>query len=792
MKKLWVTILLVAIVSLLFTFIATKRAVIRKDYKVEDGVLNLSNTDISTGQFPLAGKWEFYWHQLLRPGEYPVFAPSYISVPTLWNDIDLNGRPLSSNGYATYKLTVILPPQHPEMGLEIPDVYSSHSFYLNDSLVAQNGRPGINKESTTPFWNTKFIKVPANKDTLVLLMQVANYWHSKGGTYRAPVLGSYAQFKSHVDFNWGLDILVAGCFLMCGLFSFALYLFSRTNISILFFSLFCAAYFYRVIGGEPYILHQFWPSLSWFVTIRLEYVSLALYVAFFVQYIRSLYPEESTAIIINVLFWVCIAYAALIVFAPVVLFTSILPVYLVSLFFYIGYAFYVFTRALLHKRQGSEYAFLSSAVVLMLFFVINLAYFGFTTPFKEVISVGYILFLFLQSLILSSRFSYVLKTSAKKAEMGLKAKAEFLATISHEIRTPLNAVIGMTHLLLHNKPREDQKENLDAMLYSANNLLNIVNSILQYNQLEAISVKTELTEMSLRDLASKLIRSYEAGARQKELLLLLEVNENVPDIVNGDPEKLEQVLSILVNNGIKFTHKGSIQLIITQDKVEDQTSSIKFEVRDTGIGISAAEQKIIFEEFTQADSSLSRSYGGTGLGLAICKRILKSQRVEMHLKSEVGVGSKFWFLQDFEIVTVRSVTSPGQFEKSILQSKPLAKQTILLAEDNSLNVLVAQSILEDFGARVDVAFNGEEAVSMFEEGKHTVVLMDLSMPVMDGYTAAKTLRAKGVKAPIIALTANTPEDVGEQVDLHIFDDLVVKPFNPDALCRTLLRHLGIM
>ncbi|MCC6286537.1 MAG: response regulator [Chitinophagaceae bacterium] len=788
MKRFWLTIVFFIIAAgvLIFGF---KEKSSQIDIPAMQGVLDLGMENIAKGNFILDGKWEFYWSELLKPGDLPQYQPAYITVPNIWNNIELNGKSLSPIGYATYKLKLILPSHRPEMAIEIPDTYSCYILFINDKQLAQNGRPAKTKEAAIPFWTLKTVILPSNTDTFNIIMQVANFWHAKGGIYKAPVLANAKTLLKQESIDWGLDVFLAGCIFMSGLLFFGLYLFARHDKSILFFSIFCLVYFYRIIGTEPYVLHSVFDGLSWFFTIRLEYISLALSVAFFVMYIRYLYPEEINIILIKVLFWICIIYAGIIAVFPAQLFTAILPVYLVAMFFYIGYAFYVFAKASTHNRSGSDYAFLSSGVALILFFVINLSYFGFIYLLKAAITAGYILFLFFQSLILSFRFSFRLRQAAIQARQGLKAKSEFLSTISHEIRTPLNAVIGMSHLLLHSHPREDQKENIEALSFSAGNLMSLVNDILDFNKLEANQMKFEEIEMSLKDIGEHIIRGQQSFAHDKDLSISYYADAIIPDVVKGDPTRLTQVLNNLVHNAVKFTKTGSVKLSLLHEKRDEKTVTVKFVIEDTGIGIPADKQNMIFERFTQADSSTSRSYGGTGLGLSICKKILELQHTVLHLQSEEGVGSTFWFEQTFPAVTNVKHAAPETFS-GILDDKPLRGYTILLVEDNAFNVMIAKSVLEEFGAKVDVATNGREATEQFNAEFHKVILMDLNMPVMDGYEATRLIRVQDRTVPIIALTATTDEEVTSKANDIEFSAIIQKPFNPDTLCRTILKQLG--
>lgn len=790
MKRFWLTVLFFIITSAILIF-GFRQKSLHAPLPAVQGILDISNENVATGNFILDGQWEFYWAQLLNPEDLSAFTPSFVNIPSLWNNLELNGKALSAHGYATYKLKLILPHNRPQMGMTIFDVYSSYKFYINKQLVAQNGTPATRKEDAVPFWNTKTIIVPSNADTFNIEMQVANFWHSKGGVYKAPLLRNYKDLAHINDIDWGLDVFLTGCLFMSGLLFFGLYLFARHDRSILYFAIFCVVYCYRIIGTEPYILHGLFTNISWFFTIRLEYISLALSVAFFIMYMRHLYPEETNSSLVKILFWICVIYTVIITVAPVHLFSAILPVYLAAMFFYIGYAFYVFGMASRNSRSGSDYAFLSSGVALILFFVINLNYFGVIYPVKEAIIVCYILFLFLQSLILSFRFSYRLKQAALQAQQGLKAKTEFLSTMSHEIRTPLNAVIGMSHLLLHGNPREDQKENMEVLSFSANNLMYIVNDILDFSKLDANQMKFEQIDMHLYEIGENIVRAQQQYANDKGLELKYDFDETIATTVTGDPTRLTQVINNLLHNAVKFTRAGWVKLSVIKMQQNYQHVTVKIMVEDTGIGISSEKQKLIFERFTQADSSTSRSYGGTGLGLAICKKILELQNVTLQVQSEEGSGSVFWFEQTFPVVEHPKQNEPIS-QPAVLISKPLQHCHILLVEDNSFNAMVATSILGDFGATIDVAVNGKEAIEKFDPAIHQIILMDLSMPVMDGYEATKLIREKNKAIPIIALTATVPEEAERQAKGIGFSDIVEKPFNPDVLCKSILKQLGAM
>jgi CheY-like chemotaxis protein len=257
----------------------------------------------------------------------------------------------------------------------------------------------------------------------------------------------------------------------------------------------------------------------------------------------------------------------------------------------------------------------------------------------------------------------------------------------------------------------------------------------------------------------------------------------------GDPTRTAQVLNNLVHNGLKFTAEGSVILEVKVEKTVDEFITLLFSVTDTGIGIPFEKQHMIFERFTQADSSTSRRYGGTGLGLSISQKILELQGTGLVINSEPGKGSTFSFSQRFELSADKLVPEQALQLKTGTLEKPFTGVNILLVEDNPMNVLVAQTFLERSGAAIDVAVNGQEALDKFDKNRHRIILMDLDMPVMDGYEATRLLRRQGQTVPIIALTASLPNEVQLEVKQAGLSDIMVKPFNPDDLQRIILQHL---
>jgi signal transduction histidine kinase/ActR/RegA family two-component response regulator len=753
------------------------------------GMIDLRKENLFDKSLSLNGEWGFYWDRLLPPDSFSTQPPAYVQYPVLWKDLSVDGHAVPTIGYATYTLTVLLPHKRPRIGLEVPDAYCSSRLYVNGVLQTQDGVPATTREKATPFWATRNVALPPGEpDTLRFVMQIANFWHARGGPYKDILIGDKDVLFLKKNRDIAYDFLMAGCMFMGGLFFLGLFVYSSHDKTILYFSLFCIVFSYRMVGTQHYALHLLFSNLDWFLTIRVEYVSLSLAMAFFCAYTRKLYPDDIIPVATKALIWLCLAYSLLVLSMPTLVFTHLLIGFLSMMFFCIAYSMYVFLRAARHRRSGSVFALLSTGVMLFIGTIMNLHYFGFISDWRAVLFISYITFFFLQSLALSHRFAHNFRHATWLAQQGLRTKSEFLSTMSHEIRTPLNAVIGMTHLMLHNDPRSDQKEDLGVLLFSANNLLSIVNNILDYNKIEEGKIGFEHIPMDLAAIARNIVAGLKSAADERGIILRAEVDPRLDRKVLGDPTRTSQVINNLVHNAVKFTKVGSVRLSLTVDSMEQDRISVTIRVEDTGIGIPADKQGVIFDRFTQADSSTSRSYGGTGLGLAITKRILELQGVPLNLHSEPNKGSTFYFTQSFSCTN--EAIGDGRDPLPAAESEQRLRGIhILLVEDNPLNVLVAQTMLENNGATVDVAVNGAEALDKLDTRSHHLILMDLHMPVMDGYEATVLLRKRGETLPIIALTASTPKEVESDAFAAGLNDVVVKPFSPDELYRVILQHV---
>jgi signal transduction histidine kinase/ActR/RegA family two-component response regulator len=374
----------------------------------------------------------------------------------------------------------------------------------------------------------------------------------------------------------------------------------------------------------------------------------------------------------------------------------------------------------------------------------------------------------------------------EKVEKSSQAKSEFLSTMSHEIRTPMNAVIGMTNLLIMGNPRPDQKDNLDILKFSANNLLALVNDVLDFNKIESGKVVFENIKFNLVDLMQNVCGGQKLKAEEKGLSFVLEIDDNLRNReFFGDPTRLTQIIFNLISNAIKFTHTGNVWVKVTQLEDRHNTVTVDFAVKDTGIGIEKENLDAIFEPFTQESITTTRQYGGTGLGLAIVKRLLELQGLQMSVLSQPGIGSEFSFNLEFPVST-ETATELAEKQPLVLNgSEGVNSLRVLIAEDNLVNVMLMKKLFSKWGITPTIAENGERAVEIAQYGNFDIILMDLQMPIMNGFDAAVEIRKirdpKKANTPIIALTASALFDIKERVFSSGMNDYVSKPFKPDEL-----------
>jgi signal transduction histidine kinase/DNA-binding NarL/FixJ family response regulator len=394
--------------------------------------------------------------------------------------------------------------------------------------------------------------------------------------------------------------------------------------------------------------------------------------------------------------------------------------------------------------------------------------------------------------VTENAFSKLEKTTAKALEAA-RLKSEFLANMSHEIRTPMNGVLGMIELLSRTGLDEKQKRYLGTLQTSAGGLMSVLNDILDFSKIEAGKMELREENCRVRALVDEVTELFAARAELRGVRIEASVEADVPSQVEADTERVRQVLSNLVGNAVKFTESGTISVRALVEDTKAQMLQLRFEVKDTGIGIEPALQGKLFEAFSQVDGSLTRKHGGTGLGLAICKQLVALMKGRIGVSSELGKGSTFWFVLPLRrLESTGSLVLPSANESKPFAPPPSSKSSgtrkILVAEDNPINQEVIREVLSELGYEAFIVENGREALGALEQEAYPLVLMDCQMPELDGYGAAREVRRRETgqrRIPLIAVTAHAFEGERQKALSAGMDDYVTKPISAGVLSEVI-------
>ncbi|TZF84109.1 response regulator [Pedobacter sp. BS3] len=463
---------------------------------------------------------------------------------------------------------------------------------------------------------------------------------------------------------------------------------------------------------------------------------------------------------------------------------------------------------LLGKDWGIIYSLLSIAQIIGYFILHSLASIHFVLQPKEMNSPTFIIVLLFNLLVLvyihynffksfdsvvkklsqirqdESLLNERLQETIRLAEKSSQAKTQFLSTMSHELRTPLNAVIGMSNVLLSENPRADQAENLNVLRFSAQNLLTVINDVLDFNKIDSGNLQLEQIPFNLYKLVQNVYAGFRTKTNEKKLNFELNCHPKIQGLyLVGDPTRLTQILFNLLSNAVKFTAQGSILFKVDLAEKTVSKASIIFTITDTGIGIHPDQHEKIFQPFSQAYQNITRKYGGTGLGLAIVRHLLDLHNSPIELISQPQQGSTFRFKIDYKLA---EQPKHEESEITIETEKPdLSALKVLIAEDNDINILFMRKLLKTWQLTPVFAHNGLEALNAVKEDDFDLLLMDIHMPVMDGYEATRLIRQIPDKRksgiPIIALTASVIIDANTRLFSMGIDDYVIKPFDPKVL-----------
>ncbi len=798
-----IAILVITIMSVILLLISGKQAVENKKVvpQAVNGILDLTEWDFEKhGVVSLNGQWEFYWDALLSPEDFqnPIKSAKtgFIQVPSVWNGYTINGTKLPRDGYATYRLIIKTNSQNNIYTLKTRYMFSAFKLWVNNKLLCERGVVGKSKRESVPRWAPDIISFTTNENICEVVVQISSFGYDRSGFVRGVLMGTEKQINTLSSRKRDTEMFLVGSLTIMGIYLLSVFLLSRKDKASLYFGMLCLIIALRTMVMGEMVLYSLLPNLSIEIFLKLSFLTMTLGLIIFIMSLEALYPLETPK------WFVSFSKIIGLMFSAVALLTSdsisnkfLMPFEIFAAVVGLG-ILYIIISAVLRKRDGVN--FMAVFIIIFIAAAANdmLSHMGVIhTPL--ILPFGTFAFPLAHSLMLSWRFSKSFSTIETLSEQLLsldKLKDEFLANTSHELRTPLNGIVGIAESLLEGAAGKVDKQltyNLSMIALSGRRMTNLVNDILDFSKLKHKEIVLQKKAVDLGTTVEIVLALLKPLAQAKDLSLINSLTGRLP-LVDADENRVQQILYNLIGNAIKFTEKGYVEISAA---VKD--GFVEVTVNDTGIGIPQDKYEDIFMSFEQLDGSDSRQHSGVGLGLNITKQLVELHGGNISVESAMGKGSRFTFALSISSGTIdykkgaaseirglpeKLATQPERLENKVAASD---QGSILVVDDELVNLQVIVNYLSLQSYSVYIAYNGEEALKLIEENSEgfDLIILDIMMPRISGCQLCRILRERYslIELPVLMLTAkNQKEDIIAGFEAGA-NDYLSKPFDKREL-----------
>lgn len=769
------------------------------------GVVDLTGWDFDRyGAVDLVGEWGF------APGGDATQAFSghpvgFIRTPGPWNTVVEN---LPAEGRAVMSLTIRLPERRPPLAIAVPDVNSAYRLHVDGAPARAVGRVGHDRASELPVQERQLVPLPTGSNPVQLVFEISNFHHFEGGLGRAVRLGNGERLADEEMRRKAVPLAAFGALVIVALLMVTFYLGGKRQAVTLVFAAFVALIAWRTFAaGQLYTLigHDLRADL-WYLLPA--YLTLYVFPGIHLGFLRSMFPDEVPRRLVLPFYWVSGAMIALVLLAPPSVFTRFRDPFQVLVLAVPAIGLVLLARAMARRRRGAVWVFAGS-LVLAVTVVNDSLHYQRIIETTDLVPLGFAALAVAYCAAVALRLFHAEREASRRlavlnreleskvaertaslldakaaAERASQAKSDFLAVMSHEIRTPLHGWAGLTELLEGTELDERQRQYVGLLRHTAEHLSKLIGDILDMSRIEAGRLELDHVVFRPVDLVAELAAIGRSQVVAKGLAFELDLGEGLPEAVCGDPGAMRQVVLNLLHNACKFTEQGCVRLSVAPAS----GGGLFVAVSDTGRGIPPDRQADIFATFTQLDASTRRQHGGSGLGLAICRRLVELMGGRIGVDSKLGAGTTIWF--EVPLPAAAAPVSP-QGADPVLPSG----RRILFADDAELNRLVMREFLAGTGCVLDEASDGNEALAKVAVTPYDLVVLDLRMPGMDGFQAARAIRAREcdlglAPVPIAALSAGaSAADRRDAVEAGI-TTFLAKPIDRIGLLAALSRLLG--